>query len=114
MKGFVFQLTTVVALTVAAGFEDSQSGEFPESMVEDPSWWQRHERVGHAGVEVKVLGMFSGRWGYIHDDLASVKNPTWGIGLEVPGLCGLDFASIPQYVELERVQKASAWVRIVY
>ncbi len=102
----------LVALTVAAGLEDYPDADLPEDLPPDIVYAKRDDSVRYGGLELKLLGMFSGRWGYIHDKVRRIENPTWGIGMEVPGLFGLDFASVPQYFRLGPVHRTSVWARV--
>ena len=75
----------------------------------------RNEREGiivRDGYEIRLLGVVSYRRGTILDDAGKIWGKTEGWGVSFFGHAGFDFAEIPQFEELQRVKKWSAWVRI--
>lgn len=70
------------------------------------SWWERHEVQLTGGLEMGIMDLAFGRVGYIYDDPGKIKGLTFGLGFHLKRF-GFDFASIPQYKELNRVSKFS-------
>lgn len=56
--------------------------------------------VQHYGVEGTVLGLVTGRVGFVHDQLGEISDPTFGAGVHLPIgpwlSAGYDFASVPR------------------
>jgi hypothetical protein len=78
------------------------------------SWFDRHNVTVHGGAELRLGGLLALRGGYLFDDPAEIKGWTYGAGLALRERIGVDVASIPQYTELSRVTKFSAWVRLPF
>ena len=61
--------------------------------------------------EVLWFDLLALRGGYIHDDPTEIKGFTWGFGVRLTEYVHLDMASIPQFEELDRVQKWGLSIR---
>ena len=86
--------------------EDSVEGCLPEQL----SFWERNEVLVSGGLELGVMDLLFGRVGYLHDDVGEIKNWTFGVGFRIKQF-GLDYASIPQAEDLDRVNKFSVVAR---
>ncbi|HEX7880940.1 MAG TPA: hypothetical protein VF720_16125, partial [Candidatus Eisenbacteria bacterium] len=64
----------------------------------------------NGGVEYSYNKLISLRTGYIFDDPGEIKDFTFGLGVAYKAL-SFDYASIPQFEELDRVSKFSLSVR---
>ena len=78
------------------------------------SYFDRHNISLRGGLEARFFDLLALRAGYLHDDPREVKGFTFGAGLSWHGWAGLDFASVPQYTELSRLKKFSAWLRVSF
>ncbi len=97
------------AYSLLAGMSVEKSLVFtsiPDSVKAGLSYFERNEVLLSGGVEVGVMDLVFGRLGYIYDDPGKIKGMTFGAGFHLEKF-GLDFASIPQYKELDRVSKIS-------
>ena len=66
----------------------------------------------HVGAEFIYSNLLVVRGGYIHDKDGDIKAPTYGLGfLMLENRLSIDFASIPQASELERVYRWSVGYR---
>ncbi len=74
-----------------------------------PSFYDKHEVLLSGGLELGIMDMVFGRLGYIYDDPGEIKDFTFGAGFRLKEF-GLDFASIPQATDLDRVSKFSVVV----
>ncbi len=81
------------------------SADIPDT-VTGLSFYERHEVLVSGGAEIGIMDLLFGRMGYIYDDVGKIKGWTYGAGFHLDKF-GLDFASIPQYRELDRVTKIS-------
>ena len=67
------------------------------------------ERIMHYGGEITVCGIVSYRFGHIDDPDGDITDDThgWGVGIEdvLPFDVRLDYASIPQATDLDRVER---------
>jgi hypothetical protein len=61
-------------------------------------------------MEFGILDLAFARLGYIYDDPGEIKGMTFGAGFHLKQF-GFDFASIPQFRELDRVSKFSVIAR---
>lgn len=79
--------------------------------------------IGHKGIEIDLLGIFSYRWGYINDPDGDVTDSTsgWGLGFDIEVQnqyinrisAHYDFADVPQASDLARTRKGSWAFRLV-
>lgn len=81
-----------------------------DSIAEQLSFFERNELLLSGGMELGLLDLLFGRLGYIHDDPGEIKGMTYGFGFHLKTF-GFDFASIPQFRELDRVSKFSVVAR---
>jgi type IX secretion system protein PorV len=86
--------------------QDSVAGCLPEQL----SFWARNEILLSGGLELGVMDLLFGRVGYLYDDTGDIKNWTFGFGFRIKEF-GLDYASIPQASDLDRVNKFSVVAR---
>jgi hypothetical protein len=99
--------------SVLAGFSVEKSLVFvdiPDSTKEQLSFYERNEVLLSGGMEVGILDLAYGRVGYLYDDPGEIKGWTYGAGFYLKAV-GIDFASIPQFRELDRVSKFSIIAR---
>lgn len=78
------------------------------------TYLDRHQITLRGGCEARLYSILALRAGYIYDDPGEIKGFTFGAGVSWREWAGFDFASIPQYTELSRVKKFSAWVRVPF
>lgn len=108
-------LRDVHVVSFAGGFgrdKNLLAYDIPDSLADDLSKNEREGIVTYKGWEVRFLDCFSYREGEIFDDPGGIKDSTKGWGASFFGYAGVDFAEIPQYGELDHVEKWSFWVRI--
>src|SRR5512140_552132 len=74
------------------------------------TWFDRNNVLLNVGGEYTFNNLVSLRLGYIFDDPGEVKDLTSGLGVTYKGI-SFDYASIPQYTELDRVSKFSISAR---
>lgn len=74
------------------------------------SWFDDNNVLLNFGGEYNYNNLIAARVGYIFDDPGEIKNFTYGLGLTYKAV-SFDFASIPQFEELDRVSKFSLSVR---
>jgi hypothetical protein len=86
--------------------QDSTEGCLPEKL----SFMERNEVLLSGGMELGVMDLLFGRVGYLYDDVGEIKNWTFGVGFHIKQF-GLDYASIPQAEDLDRVNKFSVVAR---
>lgn len=86
--------------------EKSLVVDIPDSVKARLSFYERNEVLLSGGLEFGILDLAFGRLGYIYDDPGEIKGMTFGAGFHLKRF-GFDFASIPQYKELNRVSKVS-------
>lgn len=103
---------TIVASVAAEKLLNDPEGAPDSTMTR--SYLDRHQITLRGGVEARLYSILALRAGYIHDDPGEIKNFTYGAGLSWHEWAGIDFASIPQYPELTRVTKFSAWFRLPF
>lgn len=84
--------------------------DIPDSVKAGLSFAERNEVLFSGGMEVGVMDLAFGRLGYIYDDPGEIKGWTFGAGFQFKQF-GFDFASIPQFRELDRVSKFSLVAR---
>ena len=94
-----------VAMEKSLVFED-----IPDSIKAGLSFAEKNELLFSGGLEVGIMDLAYGRVGYIYDDVGEIKGATYGAGFYIKNF-GLDFASIPQFRELNRVTKISIVAR---
>jgi hypothetical protein len=94
-----------LALEKSLVFED-----IPDTIAEKLSWTERNEVLLSGGMEFGILDLAFARLGYIYDDPGEIKGMTFGAGFHLKQF-GFDFASIPQFRELDRVSKFSVIAR---
>jgi len=80
--------------------------DIPDSIRKDLTFADKHDVIMSGGLEVGLMDLVFGRVGYIYDDPGEIKNWTFGAGFHLKEF-GLDFASIPQAKDLDRVSKIS-------
>lgn len=66
--------------------------------------------IYHVGTEFVYTNLFAVRAGYIHDHDGGVKDATYGLGFIFNDRIRIDYASVPQNVELGRVHRWSIGV----
>jgi hypothetical protein len=86
--------------------------DIPDSLAAGMTRNEREGIIVRDGYEIRLLGVVSYRRGTILDDAGKIWGKTEGWGVSFFGHAGFDFAEIPQFEELQRVKKWSAWVRI--
>ena len=67
----------------------------------------RRGEIYHLGAEYLYINLLAGRVGYIHDKDGDVKSPTFGLGFIYKDRIRVDYASVPQAEDLERVHRWS-------
>ncbi len=70
---------------------------------------ERRSEVWHAGVEYRYVNLLAGRIGYVYDQDADFKDPTYGLGFIYKDKLSLDYANVPQAQTLERVHRWSLY-----
>jgi hypothetical protein len=96
-----------VSLLTGFTFEKSLIFEsIPDSTSADLSWFKRNDVILSGGFEIGFMDLAFGRIGYIYDDPGTIKSFTYGAGFYLSKF-GIDFASIPQALDLPRVSKIS-------
>jgi hypothetical protein len=68
---------------------------------------KRRGEVWHAGAEYLYINLIAGRIGYIYDADGDVRSATFGLGFIYKDKIRLDYASVPQARDLERVHRWS-------
>jgi hypothetical protein len=68
--------------------------------------WERSNTY-HVGAEFVYIDLISVRAGYMHDKDGNIMSPTYGLGFSFNKRYRLDWASIPQAMELGRVHRWS-------
>lgn len=86
-----------------------EGGAPPDSTFE-PTWFDENEVLLNGGIEYSYNKLISLRTGYIFDDPGEIKDFTFGLGVAYKAL-SFDYASIPQFEELDRVSKFSLSVK---
>jgi hypothetical protein len=86
-----------------------EGGVAPDSTF-NPTWFDDNEVLLNGGIEYSYNKLVSLRTGYIFDDPGEIKDFTFGLGVAYRAL-SFDYASIPQFEELDRVSKFSLSVR---
>ena len=81
-----------------------------EDLAKELSWAKRNDVILSGGMELGLMDLLFGRLGYIYDDPGEIKGITYGFGFHLKKF-GFDYASIPQFVELDRVSKFSVVAR---
>ncbi len=76
----------------------------------DQSWLDRNNILWNIGGEYTYNNLVSIRAGYIYDDPGEIKDMTYGLGVTYKAV-SFDYASIPQFEELDRVSKFSLSAR---
>jgi hypothetical protein len=97
------------SLLLGAAVEKGLVGGIPDT-TQGLSFWERNEVLVSGGLELGLMDILYGRLGYLHDDVGKIKDMTYGFGIYFKQF-GFDFASIPQFVELDRVSKFSVVAR---
>jgi hypothetical protein len=85
-------------------------GTAPADSLFEPTWFDENEVLLNGGIEYSYNKLISLRTGYIFDDPGEIKDFTFGLGVAYKAL-SFDYASIPQFEELDRVSKFSLSVR---
>jgi hypothetical protein len=67
----------------------------------------RRGEIYHVGAEYTYINLLAGRIGYIQDKDGDVKSPTFGLGFIYKDRVRVDYASVPQAEDLERVHRWS-------
>ncbi|NIM19548.1 MAG: PorV/PorQ family protein [Candidatus Latescibacteria bacterium] len=67
----------------------------------------RRGEVWHAGAEYLYLNLLAGRLGYVYDADGDIRAATFGLGFIYKDRIRLDYASVPQAQDLERVHRWS-------
>jgi hypothetical protein len=81
----------------------------PDSSLKQ-TWLDKNDILLNVGTEYTYNNLVSLRMGYIYDDPGEIKDLTYGLGVTYKGI-SFDYASIPQYTELDRVSKFSISAR---
>lgn len=76
----------------------------------DQTWFDENDILLNVGGEYTFNNLVSLRLGYIFDDPGEIKDLTYGLGVTWKAI-SFDYASIPQYTELDRVSKFSLSAR---
>jgi len=100
-----FSVIVGAAMEKSLIFED-----IPDSIQTQLSFYERNEVLLSGGAEVGFMDLAFGRIGYIFDDPGEIKGFTYGAGFHLQRF-GIDIASIPQFVELDRVTKISVMAK---
>ena len=66
--------------------------------------------IYHVGSEFVYANLFAIRAGYVYDDDGAIKAPTYGLGFIFNDRIRIDYASVPQSIELGRVHRWSLGV----
>ena len=90
--------------------KDSTGTPTEPCLSEQLSFWERNEVLLSGGLELGVMDLLFGRVGYLYDDVGEITDWTFGVGFRIKQF-GLDYASIPQATDLDRVNKFSVVVR---
>lgn len=85
-------------------------GGAPPDSTFTPTWFDENNVLLNGGLEYSYKKLLALRLGYIFDDPGEIKDFTYGIGVAYKAL-SIDYASIPQFEELNRVSKISMSVR---
>ncbi len=67
----------------------------------------RRGEIWHVGTEYRYIDLLAGRIGYIYDVDGDVRSTTFGLGFIYKDRVRLDYASVPQARDLERVHRWS-------
>lgn len=86
------------------------AGTAPSDSTYNPSFFDDNEILLNGGIEYSYNKLLALRLGYIFDDPGEIKDFTFGLGITYKSLV-FDYASIPQFEELDRVSKFSLSVR---
>ncbi len=111
--GVSFKTHTDTKYSVLIGLAMEKSlifEDIADSVKSELSFAERNELLFSGGLEVGILDLAFARLGYIYDDVGEIKGWTYGAGFYLKQF-GIDFASIPQFVELDRVAKFSITAR---
>ena len=87
----------------------NSGGNQPDSTYH-PSWFDEHDVLLNGGLEYSYNKLVAVRVGYIFDDPGEIKDFTYGLGVNYRSLA-FDYASIPQFSDLDRVSKFSLSVK---
>ncbi len=68
---------------------------------------KRRGEVWHVGAEYLYINLLAGRIGYVYDADGDVRSATFGLGFIYKDKVRLDYASVPQARDLERVHRWS-------
>jgi hypothetical protein len=68
---------------------------------------KRRGEVWHVGAEYLYISLLAGRIGYVYDADGDVRSATFGLGFIYKDKVRLDYASVPQARDLERVHRWS-------
>jgi len=99
----------IAAIDVDKSLLGDQGGAPPDTNF-TPTWFDDNEVLLNGGVEYSYSKLISLRLGYIFDDPGEIKDFTYGLGVAYKSL-SFDYASIPQFEELDRVSKFSLSVK---
>jgi hypothetical protein len=84
--------------------------ELPDSLATEQTWFDENDVLLNFGTEYTYNNLVSLRAGYIFDDPGEIKDFTFGLGVTYQAI-SFDYASIPQFEELDRVSKFSISAR---
>jgi len=101
LTGFTFEKSLIFE-DIPAQVQDSEGNLVSNNL----SWFERNDVILSGGLELGFMDLAFGRIGYIYDDPGEIKNFTFGAGFYLSKF-GIDFASIPQALDLPRVSKIS-------
>ena len=75
-----------------------------------PNFFEENLVLLNFGAEYSYNNLIALRAGYIYDDPGEITDFTYGLGIRYKALA-LDYASIPQFEDLDRVSKFSLSVK---
>jgi hypothetical protein len=84
-------------------FRTLLTGDINRSLLPKSQW---SDMIYNVGGEVEFNRLIALRVGYIYDEVGTVEDPTYGLGLMFKGLRA-DYASVPQSKYLDRVSRFS-------
>lgn len=99
--GFATKAFQTVAADGAPGLSAIISYDFNKSLI-----YSDEKPIHNVGAELGYQNAFALRTGYIYDKAGDIKDPTFGVGFNISRFA-IDYASVPQAEELERVNKFS-------
>lgn len=88
---------------------DTNDSTVPETQPV-PNFFEKNLVLMNFGAEYSYNNLLAVRAGYIYDDPGEITDFTYGLGIKYKSL-SLDYASIPQFEDLDRVNKFSLSVR---